>query len=50
VVENGKEQRLIKITDRTLDVVFSRSRGFSFRITITKQLGIVGVEKALAVL
>ena len=25
--------RLIKITDRTLDVIFSRFRGFSFTIT-----------------
>ena len=29
--------RLIKITDRTLDVVFSRFRGFSFTITLSQK-------------
>ena len=30
-------QRLIRITDKTLDVVFSRFRGFSFTITLRQK-------------
>ena len=43
ILADGNDHRLIRIKDRTLDVVFLRFRGFSF--TITRQM-VKGVTRS----